>query len=203
MFMKNKILALFFLLFAALPAWNQETIINVTFSQPKELKVETGSDLILSPGDSVLIGEQITVSGGTPQYAYLWKEPDGNPQPSEMFWARMTGKYELTVTDARNCTASDAVWILSTSVTPDMAGWYFRIFPNPSQGVFYLQINGAAPDGTVSIFAADGKLIRNLQNIPDERGAISEIDLRDCAPGSYLVRYPAGKHVFVETLLIR
>jgi len=182
----------------------QETIINVSISQPKKLTVETGGDLFLSPGDSVFIGESISVSGGTPDYSYLWEDAGGTFYNKPTFWGTILGQYTFTVTDTKNCTASDHILVLTMGFEEDPASSYFTIFPNPSDGLFMLQINnGQGPDGDLQVFNTGGKLLLQIPGKTAGAASLVTVDLRACGPGIYLLHYPVDGQSFVKPLLIR
>ncbi|MGB9748117.1 MAG: hypothetical protein ACPLXM_14420, partial [Bacteroidales bacterium] len=64
-------LLIFGFLFPFLSLAGQETVINLTISQPRELKVNAGADIITGSG-TVSLGNNLQVSGGTPDFSYLW-----------------------------------------------------------------------------------------------------------------------------------
>lgn len=181
----------------------QETIINVSISQPKKLTVETGGDLLMSPGDSVYIGESITVSGGTPEYSYAWEDPEGSIFSTASFWADILGQYKLTVTDSRNCSASDQVLVLTTSIDNEISDPWFRIYPNPSDGHFQLEIKRSAPEKDLNIFNAGGSLLKTIPAQEAVAGTVIELDLSAYGPGLYFLHFPVDGKAFVKPLLIR
>jgi hypothetical protein len=59
-----------------------------------------------------------------------------------------------------------------------------RIFPNPSDGLFTLQVNNAFEQSTVLVFDVYGKEIFNLKNIESS----TKIDLSEYANGLYFIK---------------
>lgn len=70
---------------------------------------------------------EVTAGGGVPPYTYLWD--DGNGQVTAKAENLSAGTYEVTVTDANNCTATDEV----TLTEPDP----LTIDAGPNQTVYY------------------------------------------------------------------
>jgi len=181
----------------------QETIINVSISQPRELKVEAGGDLLLTPGDSVLIGTSVSVSGGTPDFSYTWKDSEGSLYPVQTFWAQLLGKYELTVSDANNCSATDELWILTTGLEQAISDTYLSVYPNPSDGHIFIKITGPAPTGPLTVINSEGRLLKSLTTGPEHTGVTFETDLSPLGQGLYFLRYPVDGYTIVKPLLIR
>lgn len=70
---------------------------------------------------------EVTAGGGVPPYTYSWD--DGNGQTTAKAENLSAGTYEVTVTDANNCTATDEV----TLTEPDP----LTIDAGPNQTVYY------------------------------------------------------------------
>ena len=86
---------------------SQSTTLNAQILQllPPSVTLEVASDF---SGYAVsCFGEtdgsaQAMATGGQPPYQFLWSNGDASPQPADL----AAGSYEVTVTDANNCTAS-------------------------------------------------------------------------------------------------
>jgi hypothetical protein len=68
-------------------------------------------------GDTIEIGKNATVIGGTPPYRYEWKRlTPGNAnivnpyQASTLIYPTMAGNYELSITDSNGCVDADTVF---------------------------------------------------------------------------------------------
>ncbi|MCB0705903.1 MAG: T9SS type A sorting domain-containing protein [Saprospiraceae bacterium] len=77
-------------------------------TDPPTLVLET--EVLVQPCEGFPGGEAIvSVSGGTPDYSYLWSTGDNMPQISDL----EAGVYYVTVTDVNGCTAIDSVEIIA------------------------------------------------------------------------------------------
>jgi gliding motility-associated-like protein len=76
---------------------------SYTVSQPPQLSVsqQTVRNVLCNGGNTGFIS--VTVSGGTPGYNFTWNPPNANNDTIENLPANT---YQLTVTDANNCTAT-------------------------------------------------------------------------------------------------
>ncbi|MFC5193159.1 PKD domain-containing protein [Algoriphagus aquatilis] len=62
----------------------------------------------------------VTASGGTSPYTYLWTYPNGSTSSSEDISSLTKGSYSLLVTDARGCTQT-ATFTVNELLTPDFS----------------------------------------------------------------------------------
>jgi len=88
---------------------------------PVQLIVNTLPDVIISPanasfctGDSVLLSSNVT--NGTPIYAYKWSLPNSTNSDSSWVNAKISGTYNLTVTDSKGCIKTSFVQVSENGV---------------------------------------------------------------------------------------
>ncbi|MBI2968195.1 MAG: T9SS type A sorting domain-containing protein [Bacteroidetes bacterium] len=97
----------------------------------------------------------ISVSGGTTPYSYLWTGgytvEDPGPLPA--------GTYSVTVTDANGCTTT-ITGINVVGIRENVAGFNTTITPNPSNGVFTIELISAGHDEyDIEIHDIIGKMV--------------------------------------------
>jgi len=114
------------------------TLSTVAITQPPDLlstmSVTNASSCSASDGSATA-----NVSGGTLPYTYLWN-------PSGAATAIATGlsadTFYVTVTDANGCTLSDtAVVSCPNAISQPYSLNKFSVYPNPTTGVFTIQMN--------------------------------------------------------------
>ncbi len=77
-----------------------------------------------------------------------------------------------------------------------------NIFPNPTKGIFNLNINNITDDVVVKIFSIEGQLIYE-QLLDNKLNKLNqEIDLTNCRTGAYFVWVSEGNNVFSKILII-
>ena len=129
----------------------------------------------------------ITAGGGTLPYQY--SIDNGQTfQSSAVFTGVVTGTYQLVVRDQNGCEVviSDFGIVDAAEVA---AAWGVRVAPNPSSGLFFLEV-GTAPTGKMllDVLDAAGRLIQS--NVYEPTGGVfrSVVDLQSAPEGTYFLR---------------
>lgn len=168
---------------------SQETLIKVPFSQPEELQLDAGDDVVLETGQTLVLGTDIIISGGSPEYQYKWNDNLGNEFSTLVISISEAGSYYLTVTDADHCTAVDSVAVARvSSIENKEPVTAFSVFPNPSAGLFWYHIIKPEDKDMLEVISADGKVVfkKELQSAPDDLTGL--IDISGSGKGQYLVK---------------
>jgi hypothetical protein len=166
--------------------FSQDLVINVSLKQPKMLVIDAGDDISVEDPENTIIGEDITVTGGTSEYIYSWADGFGNSYNSKTVSVSSFGSYYLTVTDVNNCSAKDTLQVLnSVNINPIAAGNSSALFPNPSTGNVFIPVEGFKDELQISVVSVSGKEVfkLNIKIIPDE--SYREVDLEYLADGVY------------------
>ena len=84
------------------------TSASVTINEPTAINTSIiGTDVLCN--NACDGSADLTVSGGTPGYTYLWDDP--NSTSSEDISALCAGSYSVTITDANGCTGTENITI--------------------------------------------------------------------------------------------
>jgi len=152
--------------------------------------INGGADLIVCAGSPVTL----TATGGV---QYSWTNSVINASP---FTPAATNTYTVTGTDANGCQGTDQVTV---TVDPCLGldnndPGDIRVFPNPVQISFTLQLPQGETSGSLSITDLSGKALRNF-NVTSDMGTYS---ISDLPAGPYLLLFK-GKHNTFSTGILK
>lgn len=166
----------------------EETII-VTEPLPITLSA-TSTDEIMGSDGTI----DLTVSGGTAPYIFSWTGGAGSSEdPSGL----SGGSYTVTVGDANGCTDTLTV-VVNSQLGLESAAIDFNIYPNPSNGLYNIQIFNANSDMIVTVEDVTGRVIKTVQ-LAGQHNLL--LDISDKAEGLYLVTIRDGKRQISATIV--
>jgi len=156
-------------------------------------------------------GINISVSGGSPPYTYVWSNGSYLADPTGL----AAGCYSVTVTDAHRCTATGSYTITQpakgksggrlsggTGGNAENAPNEILIYPNPTTSDFSVAVPIALKEATILITDIAGKQITS-QSIKDNDGTPYTFSLGNIASGVYLVKVMSGETSYVVKLIKR
>ncbi len=165
---------------------SNDTIIN------NELSVWGYPDVEIGGGqDTMKTDLPVTLNAGTGYTSYLWQ--DGSI--SSIYIVNQDGLYWVMVTNENGCSDYDSVYIETLVfkedllINPDQ----IRIFPNPADGILYIQVDiEAEMEYVIELYSILNSLVyrKDLDKIQLVQ---AEIDVHGLAPGTYILRITADK----------
>ena len=141
----------------------------------------------------------INITGGLPPYEYEWIGPGVSGTTDQDLTGISTGVYIVEVTDANGCSA-DETFNLTTSVQEIAAGVVASVFPNPSQGLYAVEIAGHT-QGAVNyhVLDAQGRMLTQGQWVGAGQLFRETLDLTGAEAGLYqLVLVAQGQPTAVQ-----
>jgi len=182
-------------------ARGQEININVSLSQPKLLEVDAGPDVKDFTGEAVTLGEEVVVTGGTPDFLYRWEDTSGNTWTDEVITVTGYGDYMLTVTDANNCSAADEIAVIDAVSVTSLVSQDHVIYPNPAGNEVKVPLRGLSGDLTLEIVSAAGVVVYRERFL--HRGAAGPVIMETAMlpRGMYLVRITGKNRVITRSLI--
>ncbi len=187
-FLMNKLLPALIILFFNASLSAQETIINLSLSQPRELNLEAGNDLILGDNDNITLGNDLTISGGSPAFLYTWSSMLGEIAITPTATVSSGGTYFLTVTDARNCSDSDTIIVFGTSVALTETTHAWSVYPNPAQNTIFILTDPSDPVIFVEVLSVTGEILLSHSCSPSKSHPEVSLNISDLYQGIYLIR---------------
>lgn len=154
---------------------------------------------VITTGTQTNTGTAIAnVSGGQGPYTYQWSNG-----ATGIFVNNLTrGDYTVTITDANGCTSETDFYIDYPTAT-ELPAYFslFRIFPNPSNGVFKVDLifkNAIAVD--IKIVDLSGKTIFLTQE--NGREILVDVDISSAPAGTYLLMVESDQGMAVKPLVL-
>lgn len=139
----------------------------------------------------------LSTSGGTAPMSYSWTGPNGFTSTSEDPSGLEAGTYTVVVTDAKGCT-------YSIDVTVDYGVGFgedqidFSVFPNPSEGIYQVQISTIENQSYYSILDVTGRIIIKETAITNEKFFV---DLSNKSAGTYYMIISNQDDRIITTLI--
>ncbi|MBK6835848.1 MAG: T9SS type A sorting domain-containing protein [Bacteroidetes bacterium] len=156
---------------------------TVTITEPTPLTSSFTSNDEISGNDGTI---DLTVSGGTTSYTYSWTGPNSFTSSSEDLTGLGAGIYNLTITDANNCSITNQVTVGSQVGLKHITSASTKIYPNPSTGVF--MIDGLEKETTLEVINVIGQVVYTTKT----NDAKTNIDLSNQANGVYYLKTNSG-----------
>ena len=152
---------------------------DFTITEPQEFEVSLGSQTnVLCFGDSTGM-ITVIVTGGRPDYAYLWQGPNGFTSTEQNISDLAIGIYDLTVTDASNCTDTLQVEIIQNNeINIDVTVTQVECYGDDDGSIVINTISG----GTAPYNVAWSNLGTGMQqtNLSPGTYTITITDAEDC-----------------------
>ncbi|MBL7931262.1 MAG: T9SS type A sorting domain-containing protein [Bacteroidia bacterium] len=168
---------------------------TITITEP--LPVTAG---FISSADTLVVGENLSVQNTSGNAnAYTWNFGDGSPvensyQPTSHSYSS-PGEFKLSL-QANNGNCSDSIFKTIVVLLPYTVGVSENssvsrivVYPNPSNGLFYVDIPGA--EGTITVHSISGQLVFEKDLV----GEKTELNLSFVNKGVYLyaIKLSSGK----------
>ena len=135
----------------------------------------------------------LTVSGGTPGYTFLWSTADTTEDISGL----NAGVYTVIITDTNNCVFTDSVTVgLSIGIQEATLQNNLLIYPNPSNGVFTIET--IAQYDEIRILDITGKVVF----MTEEYTLRNEIDLTSQQRGIYFISIQGESGRVVKKVIV-
>ncbi len=161
-------------------------------TEPTSLSIDGSSteESATGAGDAAV---NVTVSGGTEPYTFEWSGPNGFSSDDQNLTGVSAGAYDVTVTDANGCEITFSTDV-TVSITELGAGIAYSVYPNPSNGVFFLDIEGLNGQKVAyTILDASGRIIDRVELNAAQASFRETININGAASGVYFIQLTIGE----------
>ena len=107
----------------------------------------------------------------------------------------------MVVSDSVGCKSSATQFVEITGIN-GLLDERISIYPNPSKGIFTLDIPGIALEGFIEIFNGVGQVIYSTEGSTHEKEFKQDIDLTNQSSGVYMLRVNMEDKMFYKKILI-
>lgn len=127
----------------------------------------------------------ITPVGGSAPYSFIWRKNGEFFSNEEDLSGLNAGSYSLTLIDANGCSVMLAPVSITNTVGTNEPGTigYVRLWPNPTQTSFRLEMNGLYP-ASAQIFTPQGRLVQDIESAELN----GEVSVEQLPEGIYFLR---------------
>lgn len=169
-----------------------QTGVSVTINQPTQISTSATSEDEMAGDDGSI---DLTVTGGTPPYSFLWDHGSINQSPSGL----AGGDYTVTVTDANGCESDLTVTVASQVGILETEHITLQVYPNPNNGSFILSGDFRSGD-RFNVRDLIGNEVGFNASI---QGSNVQIELAKSATGVYFVNWTNGVQSGTAKLMVK
>ncbi|MCO5275396.1 MAG: T9SS type A sorting domain-containing protein [Flavobacteriales bacterium] len=144
------------------------------------------------------VGDHLSVvdAGGMVQWAFNGEDIPGATGPT---WEPDgQGIYTATVTDANGCSSMSVGYVYVHTGITGQHSMGVAVMPNPTNGIFTINLDGGTAGTVFTIFDATGKLVQSGQ-AGEQR---TKVDLAGNAPGLYFLRVEGRSELRVVRIVL-
>jgi hypothetical protein len=140
--------------------------------------------------------------------SYTWNFGDGtvftDVVSDTIHTYSVTGIYQVSLTASNACNSQTSVQTVSsnaTSIENSLENAEIKVYPNPSNGLFFLEISGAEQSVNVTVENLQGQVV--YQSINNTNGTRMELDIKNNAAGVYLLHLSNDQGRVVRKLIVQ
>jgi len=170
------------------------SVLAVTLTDPAGMTLSSSITHELAGSDGEI---DLTVTGGASPYTFDWdNDGTGDTDDTEDLTGLTAGTYTVEVTDANGCTETLVVTV-NSQLSIENADFSYSVYPNPTNGIVTIDIEGNPLNASINILSLDGKLIQST-SVNQEK---VKLDLSGLSKGIYIIEL-SGNDYKIPTRII-
>jgi PKD repeat protein len=154
-----------------------------------------------------IITQNGNVLTSSPAVTYQWQFNSINipGATTQSFNVTQTGYYTIVITDANGCTNLTTLYVDLTGIAGLLHSGNFSVYPNPSNGIFVVEVSDDKIYGTVlfSVLNAFNQEVYYSEEEFTPGKWKKVIDLKNAVPGFYSIEIKSEKVFFSKKLLVQ
>ena len=178
----------------ALTALSDANCTGTDFSGTANIAINALPSVFIGNDTTILTSDTLILDAGAGFSSYLWS--DNSTEQTLTIYGNILGAgnydFSVTVEDANTCENSDTINVsIEDPLSVNLNGKNsVLIYPNPTNGIFYIKSINPKNVSSVSITTIEGKIIKEVK--PNSEN--TEINLQDFPSGIYFIRIKNNKN---------
>ena len=164
-------------------------IVHLALAQPDSLKVNV--EAVEINGTSYLLGSSLIVSGGTPEYVYLWTPSTNLDNPTLLNPTASSAQipeYKIVITDKNNCSTCALVNLLKTDINQlESSKNNISLYPVPTIDKLFVKLTEMEGPCEISVMNSSGVTLQNMLLKIQDNHQIQILNFTGYPTGSYLI----------------
>jgi subtilisin family serine protease len=172
-----------------------------------EVNMHELPEVDLGPDVTVCAGETVTLDAGNAGATYLWS----NGETTQTIVVDSTGvgigtaSYWVEVTGDANCTGTDEITVQfddCTNISEIAESANLTVFPNPSPGIFTLEMGSQTKPVNVSVTNAFGTEVFSIENFNNQSGKL-DINIGNQPNGIYFINIKGAEINTIQKIVVK
>lgn len=180
--------------------------VTVALQQAPMLRVDVGPDETLGDEGTVVIGENIYITGGTSGFSYVWNDAQQNSYEEATPEVALAGTYLLTVTDVNSCTAVDSLQVLPNTsgiTAAELLRERVSVMYDPNHRELEIEVTNVVGPVMITLYAIDGRLAVREEIAAGTGTTRHRAAMGPITTGVYVLHVQRGTAMYSEKLIIQ
>lgn len=169
------------------------------------ITVSENPTISLSANDEMLGNDgsvNLTILSGAAPFTFDWdNDGTGDNDDNNDLYGVTAGTYTVIMTDGTGCTASETITVGSQVGLEDLSGLTFSIEPNPSTGIFNVNVPEFTADATAHLLIVNTAGQRIISEVLS--GTTTKVDMTSSPAGTYFVKVITEAGSTVKQIIIK
>ncbi len=177
-----------------------QSIVNMPFEQNPVLSVSSEAVYLQLSGETMQIGADLVITGGSGSYSYEWKNAGVVLGTDAVLEISEGGTYILTITDTCDCSI-DVSFVVKDAGVSAVSESVFDVYPVPASDYIMVESKGVQRICQIALVSMQGRVVGVY---PQEKASKAQIDVRNLTNGEYVLNCVyEDKTVETTVVLIR
>ena len=173
--------------------------IEVTVEEPAPLTI-----VVDAIGDETEAGAgsiEITVTGGTEPYVFVWTGPNDFTSADEDLTGLVAGTYDLTVYDDLQCSTTTTSEVDDVLSIDDVNGVTWTAYPNPASAFVWIELGADVSAAVIQATDLQGRFVMSQEAVVVN--GLIQLSVANWSAGAYILNVSAGDQNWSTQVVIQ